>query len=443
MRRLLTIPALFLLSAALQAGSLQVTAVRAWSFPGITRVAVEVNGDFTFHSDRAHNPERIFFDLDGAVPRIGAHRLLKKEIGDKLVKRVRVAETQPGITRIVIDLESPVEFTASQLDSPNRLMVEIHPAGAPVVNTNVVNTKEITAAPPPQAPVRVAVMPDTTTAQAFRRAAETKQVLPDPPVVRPSAHTADLQLASSLTRALGLKINRVVIDAGHGGHDTGTIGVNGSLEKDLVLDVALRVGKLVQERLGADVVYTRSDDTFVPLEERTAIANRDHADLFLSIHANSSPASEVAGVETYYLNFTNSPDAMSVAARENAVSEKSVFELKDLIQKISLHDKIEESKQFADSVQTSLQAFTARSFPAARNRGVRKAPFVVLIGASMPSILAEIGFLTNRKQESLLDKSEYRQRLAEALYRGVFRYSQELSHFEVAKHEPTQASATR
>ncbi len=349
MRRLLTIPALFLLSAALQAGSLQVTAVRAWSFPGITRVAVEVNGDFTFHSDRAHNPERIFFDLDGAVPRIGAHRLLKKEIGDKLVKRVRVAETQPGITRIVIDLESPVEFTASQLDSPNRLMVEIHPAGAPVVNTNVVNTKEITAAPPPQAPVRVAVMPDTTTAQAFRRAAETKQVLPDPPVVRPSAHTADLQLASSLTRALGLKINRIVIDAGHGGHDTGTIGVRRTRSRRiLVLDVALRLGKLVQERLGAEVVYTRSDDTFVPLEERTAIANRSHADLFLSIHANSSPASEVAGVETYYLNFTNSPDAMNVAARENAVSEKSVFELKDLIQKISLHDKIEESKQFAD-----------------------------------------------------------------------------------------------
>jgi N-acetylmuramoyl-L-alanine amidase len=171
------------------------------------------------------------------------------------------------------------------------------------------------------------------------------------------------------------------------------------------------------------------------LQERTAIANRNHADLFLSIHANSSVAHEVAGVETYYLNFTNSPEAMNTAARENASSDKSVFELKDLIQKISLHDKIEESKQFAESVQTSMQAFTNRSFPSARNRGVRKAPFVVLIGASMPSVLAEVGFLTNTRQEAMLSKPEYRQKLAEALFRGVQRYTQTLSHFEVAQQD--------
>jgi len=237
----------------------------------------------------------------------------------------------------------------------------------------------------------------------------------------------------SLTRALGLKVNRIVIDAGHGGHDDGTVGPHGLLEKDIVLDVAFRLSKLVQERLGAEVVLTRSDDTFVPLHERTAIANDHKADLFLSIHANSSPAPEVAGTETFFLNFTNAPDALNVAARENAGSDKTVGELKDLIQTITLNDKIEESHTFADNVQTALHAQAARSNAAAHNRGVKRAPFVVLIGASMPSVLAEIGFLSNARDETNLGKPEYREKIAEALYKGVARYSQSLSHFEPSR----------
>jgi N-acetylmuramoyl-L-alanine amidase len=237
---------------------------------------------------------------------------------------------------------------------------------------------------------------------------------------------------SSLTRALGLKINRVVIDPGHGGQDQGTMGPKGLLEKDLVLDVALRLGKLIEERLGAEVIYTRTDDTFVPLEGRTELANEKKADLFLSIHANSSPATHVSGIETYYLNFTDSKDALDVAARENASSQKSVFELRDLIQKITLHDKLEESREFAGRIQSALYAFSLRSFPGEKNRGVRKAPFVVLIGANMPSVLAEIGFLSNPKEETLLKKNDYRQKLAEALYRGVSRYAESLSHFQMA-----------
>jgi N-acetylmuramoyl-L-alanine amidase len=429
-RGLSLIPALVFSSVALQAGSLQVKAVRAWSFPDITRVAIEVSGDFTYKSDRAHHPERIFFDLKGAVPAIHGKHLLKKEIGGKLLKSVRVAETQPGVTRVVLDLAAAVEFTASQLTSPDRLIVELHAPSAQPVPPTVISTAPSVVAQP-----RVAVMPETTSPESTQIAENIKQQLPSPPVILPNAHGADVELTRSLTRALGLKVNRIVIDAGHGGHDRGTAGPGGLLEKDLVLDVALRLGKLVEQRLGAEVIYTRNDDTFVPLQERTAIANRNHADLFLSIHANSSVAHEVAGVETYYLNFTNSPEAMNTAARENASSDKSVFELKDLIQKISLHDKIEESKQFAESVQTSMQAFTNRSFPSARNRGVRKAPFVVLIGASMPSVLAEVGFLTNTRQEAMLSKPEYRQKLAEALFRGVQRYTQTLSHFEVAQQD--------
>jgi N-acetylmuramoyl-L-alanine amidase len=236
----------------------------------------------------------------------------------------------------------------------------------------------------------------------------------------------------SLTRALGLKIGRVVIDAGHGGHDTGTIGPSGYAEKDLVLDVALRLGAMVEERLGSEVVYTRNDDTFVPLEMRTAIANQKQADLFVSIHANASRDAKARGIETYYLSFSTSQDALETAARENAVSEKSIHELQDLVKKITLYEKVEESKEFAAEVQKSLYTGMSRGNTALRNRGVRKAPFVVLIGANMPSILAEISFVSNPQDEKLLKKPEYRQRIAESLFHGIQRYASSLGGVKVA-----------
>ena len=236
----------------------------------------------------------------------------------------------------------------------------------------------------------------------------------------------------SLIRALGLKIGRIVVDAGHGGHDTGTIGPHGLEEKDLVLDVALKLGKLLEDRLGAEVVYTRDDDTFIPLETRTAIANKEQADLFISIHANSSSDQAARGVETYYLNFTSSRDALEVAARENAVSEKSIHELQDLVKKIALKEKIEESREFAADVQKSLYSGLNAKNPGIRNRGVKKAPFIVLIGANMPSILAEISFVSNPGDEKKLKTSDYRQRIADSLYKGVAKYISGLSGVKVA-----------
>ena len=236
----------------------------------------------------------------------------------------------------------------------------------------------------------------------------------------------------SLIRALGLKIGRIVVDAGHGGHDTGTIGPNGLAEKDLVLDVALRLGKLLENRMGADVVYTRDDDTFVPLETRTAVANKEEADLFISIHANSSNDPSARGVETYYLNFTSSADALEVAARENAVSEKSIHELQDLVKKIALKEKIEESREFASDVQKSLATGLSTKNSAMRNRGVKKAPFIVLIGANMPSILAEISFVSNPGDEKKLMTPEWRQKIAESLYKGMAKYISGLSGVKVA-----------
>jgi N-acetylmuramoyl-L-alanine amidase len=242
---------------------------------------------------------------------------------------------------------------------------------------------------------------------------------------RAAVPTADGE--TSLVRALGLKIGRIVIDAGHGGHDSGTLGVDGIEEKDVVLDVALRLGKLLSDRLGAEVIYTRSDDTFVPLETRTAIANKAQADLFLSIHANSSPDESARGVETYYLNFTSDPTALDVAARENAVSDQSIHQLSDLVKKIALKDKIAESREFAADVEQSLYGGLHAGNAGLKDRGVKKAPFVVLIGANMPSILAEISFVTNPKDAEQLTQPEYRQRVAESLYKGIARYEGGLS----------------
>jgi N-acetylmuramoyl-L-alanine amidase len=243
-----------------------------------------------------------------------------------------------------------------------------------------------------------------------------------------------------LIRALGLKINRIVVDAGHGGHDTGTIGPNGLMEKDLVLDVAQRLGNLLETRLGSEVIYTRDDDTFIPLETRTAIANQNQADLFISVHANSSRDASARGVETYYLNFTSDPAALDVAARENAVSQKSIHELQDLVKKITLKEKIDESRELASDVESSLANGLSSKSTAMRNRGVKKAPFIVLIGANMPSILAEISFLSNPGDEKRLQTAEYRKKIAESLYKGISKYVSSLSSVKVAQKGPTTGS---
>ena len=406
----------------------QVTAVRCWSLSEATRVVIEVSGDFEFHAERAHDPERIFFDVQRSRPRIHGHRFYSENVVDRLVKKIRVAETVAGKTRIVLDLQNYADFSATQLSNPDRLVVELRTQAA-AAPPPLLNPALVTQTLPP-APVVTAASPAMHLDMEQAPQAKSTRMIERVEAGRAAKLAGDGP--GSLTRALGLKIRRVVLDPGHGGHDEGTAGPNGLLEKDLVLDVALRLGKLIESRMSSEVVFTRIDDTFIPLERRTAIANEKKADLFLSIHANSSPYPRIGGVESYYLNFTNSKDALAVASRENASSDKSVFELRDLIQRITLQDKAEESREFAGSIQAALFPFAARYDASIKNRGVKKAPFVVLIGASMPSVLAEIGFLSNSREESLLKKSEHRQKLAEALYRGLSRYAQSLSHFEVA-----------
>ncbi len=471
---------------------LRVTAVRFWPQQQGVRVAVETNGEFRYHTERIQNPDRVFFDLFGARPRLGGKAVQTIPVSHPLIRRIRVAETLPGVTRIVLDLNGDADVSSTQLSNPDRLVIEVRPAGTspaplpaepaprPGKPAPALARRFVPPAPAPQrTPVRLPEPPHLAAGRVGLTEAYQQPALrlpPAPPAAQAAAlpqapvassgsqqagptqgapvqraaaavhstparpATRDSEGQQSLIRALGLKINRVVIDPGHGGQDEGTVGPNGLVEKELVLDVSKRLGALIEKRLGAEVIYTRSDDSFVPLEQRTAIANEREADLFLSLHANSSSYRTVAGIETFYLNFTDAKDALEVAARENAGSEKTVHELRDIIQKITLHDKAEESREFAGKMQSSLYSFTARYNPAAQDRGVKKAPFVVLIGAMMPSVLVEIGFVTNPREESLLKRPDHRQRLAEALYRGLSRYSEGLSHFQVAAGAPEKTA---
>jgi len=514
-----------------QSGRLpRVTAIRHWSNPDYTRVAIDLENEVKFGSSRLPNPDRIFFDLRDTKL---ASTLVGKtfEVDDGFLKKIRVAQFQPGRTRVVLEVDNLSTYEAFLLPNPYRLIIDIHGKNDKIAHAKL--TKEETAAladveVPPQAeakahvpqPVVKADMkalagkpatkkeeihdqkaagkePDSQATKDSEAAKSTaphvKKVIvyndddddpdssttaktevpaprssrtakdrsadedspaesamneaPAAPVRRKSSSRASTRKDSdldirvtkptasgdrSLIRTLGLKIGRIVIDPGHGGHDTGTIGPNGLREKDLVLEVGRRLGKLLETRLGAEVVYRRKDDTFIPLETRTAVANQQRADLFISIHANSSRDPAARGVETYYLNFTSSPDALEVAARENAVSEKSIYELQDLVKKIALKEKIEESREFAADVQQSLHSGLSAKSPGIRNRGVKKAPFIVLIGANMPSILAEISFVSNPGDEHRLETSEYRQRIAESLYHGIAKYVDGLSGVKMA-----------
>ena len=465
-------------------GLAQVTGIRHWSTPNYTRVAIDLGDDVTYEAARVPNPDRIYFDLHGT-------RLAQELVGksfavtdDGFLKKIRAAQFSNDMTRVVLDVNDVTEYSAFLLPNPYRLIIDIHggpplqaaakdqgvasqvmnpddvPAprtasiskttpGKPVPNTvatkNASTTTDVAALSEQPGKVEATSVPtsrpiaamvpdagsrepggvDAAPASGGKKSKKGKAAV-DPAVpARAAVPTADGQ--TSLVRALGLKIGRIVIDAGHGGHDSGTLGVDGLEEKDVVLDVALRLGKILHDRLGAEIIYTRSDDTFIPLETRTAIANKAQADLFLSIHANSSSDASARGVETYYLNFTSSPDALETAARENAVSDQSIHQLSDLVKKIALQEKIDESREFASDVEASLYGGLQKGNAGLKNRGVKKAPFVVLIGANMPSILAEISFVTNPKDAGQLRQPEYRQRVAESLYKGVAKYAGGLS----------------
>ena len=439
--------------------------IRCTLTPDGTEVVIDLEDTVEYVSGRIANPDRIYFDLHAA--RLSPALLRSNiRVSGELLTQVRVAQNHGGVVRVVLDVNGVKDYAASVMQKPARLVIELYGTGgarggavqsakttqpatkssssdkpdgasddaiiaanAPVPSDNslpVGPVEDTTQAPPPVTPKPIPSPVKILNTSHGKTGGKPDLVQP------PAAPVPTRDGQSTLTRTLGLKIGRIVIDAGHGGHDTGTIGPTGLMEKDLCLDVALRLGKIIQQKLpGADIVFTRSDDTFIPLEDRTRIANEAKADLFISIHANSSPDHEARGIETYYLNMKGSPEAMAVAARENAVSQEGIHDLEEVVKKIARTEKIDESRELAQDVQDSLSKRIQKTVKPVKNRGVRKAPFVVLIGADMPSILTEISFLSNPSDEQLLKKPEYRQRVAEGLYQGVSDYLQSMNSMTV------------
>jgi len=384
----------------------EVRRITQTALPHGERVTIELSREVPWAGNRVDNPDRVFFDLAHSSPADGLTEQAGAVTG-RLVQQLRVGQHPGSVTRVVFDLAGSPRYSVFPLYNPFRLVVDVERRGL----------EETTTA---SAPARPEAVPAVDTPAP--RPAEPEPELRLVPVV-PPALMGDGDY--SLARQLGLGISRIVIDPGHGGHDPGA-RANGLEEADLVLDVARRLRDLLLQQPGVEVVLTRDRDVFIPLEERTAIARAQHADLFLSIHANASPRPATRGIETYVLNYSVHPEAQTVAARENASSSMSLNDLRDLIDQIALNNKLQESRELATMVQTSLVRSLRGRSTDVRDLGVKEAPFVVLIGAEMPSVLTEISFLTNRAEAALLREDDYRQRIAVALAEAVLKYQSSL-----------------
>jgi N-acetylmuramoyl-L-alanine amidase len=447
-------------------GTPHVLDVKSWNTENSARIVVTLSDTIAFNAARIAAPDRVYFDMHRAklTPDIAKKNW---DVSDGLLKSLRLGQNKDGVVRLVLDVNGARDFSGYLLANPYRLVIEVHakpvaasgsevanaatpapatsaaPASGAATKNAKAESDDSDAKPRTVAGETVSVNAESKPAGAAKQPAakskadNTKSAALVPPTE--SKPTRDGQ--RSLTRALGLKISRIVIDPGHGGHDTGTIGPHGLMEKDLCLDVALRLGHEIEEKLpGAVVIYTRKDDTFIPLEERTAIANEAKADLFISVHANSSHDAAARGIETYYLNFATSEESMAVAARENALAQSSLHDLQDIIKKIARNEKVEESKELASDIQDSLTHRLQLVSQDERNRGVKKAPFVVLIGANMPSVLSEISFISNPSDEKLLRKTDQRQRVADGLYRGIASYLDSLNSLSYDKSKLVSAN---
>src|SRR5579864_4217814 len=368
----------------------QVTGLRHWSSGDSSTVVVDLQDQVQYEAHSLDNPARIYFDLHDTkiAPGLANQSV---EVNDPFLKRVRMAQPVEGVTRVVLETTEQAVFSVSLDPNPYRLTIEVHKNG----------------------PV--------TTAKAAPTA------LP-----KPSPIIASPKKSAESNKAIPREF-QIVLDAGHGGWDLGTVGKKGLLEKDLVLDIVQRLGKLLETKLAAQIVYTRQNDSYVSLEKRAEIANLAGADLFLSVHANYSDLSTARGVETYYTNTYS-----SVKAR--TADEDPALKLVDWTG-VDIRSKVMDSHRLATDVQLALCGGLVATNPDLRNRGVKKAQYVVLTGTQMPAVLAEVSFVSSPEDEDHLQSSEYRQRIADALYRGIAKYRDESKNTKIAsaKHDKSVA----
>jgi N-acetylmuramoyl-L-alanine amidase len=345
-----------------------------------------------YEAHRLASPDRIYFDLHDTslVPDIEGKAI---DVGDALLVRVRVSQPVSGVTRVVLETKGKPNFSVSLEPNPYRLVVQVRKLGA-------------------DSKAQANLFPGAATSEATITEKGKLAIVVPPP------SREDLQLRARMPKTK----MRIVVDAGHGGWDLGTVGRRGLLEKDVVLEIAQRLGKLLEGRLGADVILTRNDDNYIPLDERAGMANQSQADLFISVHANYSDLPSARGVETYYTNFFSAPNAKDkdVETRDpdHARSASTA-----LLSAAELHEKIEQSRRLAASVQRSLYGTLSVQNPGLRDRGVKEASYVVLTETSMPGILAEVSFVSSPTDEQKLRSDGYREQIAEALYKGIARYA--------------------
>ncbi len=360
--------------------------VRHWSASDYTRVVIDTAGPVSFKkgylpaNKAKHLPERVYLDLKPA--RIGKNLKNNISIQDGLLKGVRVAQFNRSTVRVVLDLRKTHKTKIFYLEDPFRVVVDAFGE----------NYFQRPSCPP----------------QSSKTYKKTRGQLKGNDI--------------SLAQQLGLCVQRVVIDAGHGGKDPGAIGPTGLKEKDVVLKISKKVASRLKKELGCQVILTRKKDRFLPLTQRTAIANAKKADLFVSIHANAAPNRRASGVETYFLNFALDKEAMRVAARENATSTKSIGDLKNILNDIMKNAKVDESSRLAGYVQREVVKNLRKKYSNVKSKGVKQAPFFVLIGARMPSILVEVSFISNRKEEERLKSNRYLDRVAEGIVNGIKSY---------------------
>ena len=456
---------------------LVISAIRYWNTDDYTRLVINTDRKVKYVEGRLENPARVFIDIQNV--RLSSVLVGKTVVlNDGYVNKIRFGQSNETVARVVLDMGSVKNCQVLRLSNPSRIVVDVQGVaraeqaktsngnaawkvryGEPLTDEMDLQTAlqkgSVDKAPEaknvaakriePAVPVEPVLTRQEVGKKPTDTQAKTEEIKKAPgeetprekelrSIARSSAPKSDG--TRSLIRTLGLKVGRIVIDPGHGGHDTGTVGPSGLQEKDLVLDIALKLKTLVEAKLGSEVLLTREDDTFIPLEERTAMANHSQADLFLSIHANSSRNRRVSGVETFFLDFASSAEAEEIAARENSSAQKTIFELQDLVQKIALKEKIDESRELAQIVQKTVTSQLQKAHSQTRDRGVKQAPFIVLIGANMPSILSEVSFMSNPSDEKLLKSSGYRQKLAEALCRGIEAYAEALGGIKTARNLP-------
>lgn len=385
--------------AAVHASSIgTVKAIRYWSGSGYTRVVIDVDRPFKFNVHELKDPDRLSFDIYKAIiaKDLNIHEPLP--INDGILKQVRASQFDPDTVRVVLDLASLKSYKTFPLSSPDRLVIDVMGDESGASQAESISTQ---AEPKTEQDGREHNTGQTGEAQNVRD-----------------------KERFSISEQYGLKIKTIAIDAGHGGRDPGAIGKNGLKEKDVTLDIAKRLAKIVKERLKCDVVMTRDSDVFVELDARPAIARAKKADLFVSIHTNASRKRTARGIETYIQGLQASDrEAMATAARENAMTSKKLSELEDILHGLKMVSNDEDSIQLAHAVQSSLvENLRPYHSSSSLNLGVKRAFFYVLINTDMPSILVEVGFISNPEEERLLSRPDYRQKIAEALFEGIRRF---------------------